>query len=137
MMVFFAFVKSKNGWGVLDPKGEFVFPPCFSSITKAEGYTARHIIALVKSGDGQNILVNNYDRNTKSLAITRGFPNDVDYIVLLEGSILAKNGSEWGVYEWNTETQQYECSVDLGKLDSVEDKLYEIQNEYFRIVKKG
>lgn len=137
----FAFVKNKNGWGVINHNGNYAYPSRFSHIRKAEWSSCsfdEKSIAIVEDDNGQNILMSINNCNEEFSQLVLGLPNNVDSIYLLGRSslILVKLQGEWGIYEWDRKKHQFDCSVNIGELDSVEEKLYQIKNNYFRLVKK-
>ena len=135
----FAFAKTDSGWGVIDSNGAFIYPPQFLSIKRAEWSTPRYDnyypLAIVEDDNGQNILM----KGCESPTLTVGFLCKVYYIVLLGDAsrILARQEREWGIFEWNRNKHRYDCSIGIGELDNVEDNLYQIQDKYYRLIKKG
>ncbi len=134
----FAFIKNKKGWGVINQKGGYAYPARFKDIKKAELSlygSAGKSIAIVHDENGQNILMSVSSRDE----ITLGFHTSVDSIYLIGNAsrILAKRKGEWGIYEWDYNKLQFDCSVSIGELDNVEEQLHQVNNHDYRLVKKG
>lgn len=138
----FAFVRNNNGWGVINQKGGYAYPPRFKDIRKAEwscySYDGRSI-AIVVDDNGQNILMCANSRDEESPSLTLGFRESIDSICYFghASRILAIRQGEWGIYEWDYKKHQFECSVIIGELDNVEEKLHQVNNHDYRLVKKG
>ena len=137
----YAFVRTKDGWGVINQTGDYVYPPCFDDIVKAEwaSYSFRgESIAIVVDGDGQNILMCGDNDANHSSRLILGFQEVVESIILVgEASrILAKVDGEWFVYEWDNKQNKFQCSLTIGVLDNVESELIQISYSYYRLVKK-
>ena len=138
----FAFVKNINGWGVINQQGDFAFPPRFNKIRKAEwswhSYGGK-AVAVVEDERGQNILMNEDNRNEESLRLLLGFRESVNSLFLIghASRVLASVQGEYGIYEWNQEKLQFECSLNIGELDSIGDTLFHIKNDDYWLVMKG
>lgn len=138
----FAFIKTKNGWGVINQKGDYAYPARFNDIQKAEwtwySYDGKSI-AIVRDENGQNILMSVSSRDEESTSLTLGFHASVDSIYLIGNAsrILVKRKGEWGIYEWDYNKHQFDCSVSIGELDNVEQQLHQVNNHDYRLVKKG
>lgn len=138
----FAFVKNINGWGVINQQGDFAFSPRFNKIKKAEW--SRHsyggkAVAVVEDESGQNILMSEDNRNEESPKLLLGFRKSVNSLFLIghASHVLACVQGEYGIYEWNQEKSQFECSLNIGELDSIGDTLFHIKNETYWLVMKG
>ena len=138
----FAFVKNINGWGVINQQGDFAFPPRFNKIRKAEwswhSYGGK-AVAVVEDERGQNILMSEDNRNEESLRLLLGFRESVNSLFLIghASRVLACVQGEYGIYEWNQEKLQFECSLNIGELDSIGDTLFHIKNDDYWLVMKG
>lgn len=138
----FAFVKDINGWGVINQQGDFAFPPRFNKIRKAEwswhSYGGK-AVAVVEDESGQNILMSEDHRNEESPRLLLGFRESVNSLFLIghASRVLVCVQGEYGIYKWNKEKLQFECSLNIGELDSIGDTLFHIKNDDYWLVMKG
>ena len=133
----FAFVKTENGWGVINQQGTFVYSPQFSSIRGAKCNVSRNgysPIAIVEDDKGQNLLMS----KNKCDKFILGLEKSVDAIALIGdfSRILVEQNGRWGIFEWRADKYRDDCAIDLGELDSVGDELYQVQGEYCRLIQK-
>ena len=134
----FAFVKTKDGWGVIDANGVFVYSPCFLSIKKADWLTSS-VLGITENDNGQNIIMSKGDRTTKNGSLVLGFHKEVESIVTIGNNcrILAKRDGNWALYEWDYYDCTFNFKSELGSFSFADDQPATNRNVSYRIIQKG
>lgn len=135
----FAFVKTEDGWGVIDANGVFVYSPSFLSIKKADWLTGSSILGITENDNGQNLIMCGGDRTTKKGSIVLGFHKEVEAIVTIgnDHRILAKRDGNWALYEWDYYDCTFKLKSELGDISFVDDQSATNRNVSYRIIQKG